>query len=394
MPLFEYLQVNQKGQFVKLQMQADSLQEAQDILVRQGIWYDKLAIKKMKALPVMNLSEKIRFFEELQQLLKANIVLYEAIELMEAKRLKDPLYPIFATLKESLRRGKTFAASMECAGKSFNLLIIGMIRTSESSGDVLGVVCEIVLLLKKEEWLKKQIISSISYPIFLLTLAFVVLGVLLCFLVPSLKDLFSIDNLPVITRGIIFTSDFICEHAVKLLLSLITTAVLFAFFLRQKSVHSRLQNGMLQLPYLATFLKEYYMARFSRTLYALVIAKVPLVQALEMTLHVMRHPLFQKSIEQALVAIHQGKSITAAFDGVALIPKMFCRMLDTAEKSGQIASTLSQASEMYETSVEIYLKRLLAILQPALIIIIGLIVGLIMIGTLLPMTDIRSFMEA
>ncbi|MBU6148995.1 MAG: type II secretion system F family protein, partial [Verrucomicrobia bacterium] len=216
----------------------------------------------------------------------------------------------------------------------------------------------------------------------------------LCFLVPSLKDLFMEQNLPWLTRTIIKTSDFIVNFWLPLIAFLLSLGFFFHLVLRQTKVQLILHKAIFQIPILSDFYLNVLMARFSRTLHGLVFSNVPLVEGLKLSKGVIQNSLFCHAIDEALASIHEGKSISQSFQNTSIVSPLFCRMLETAEKSGELCPILDQAAELYDQNVQGSLKKMVGVLQPFLIIIIGFIVGLIMIGTLLPMTDIRSFMEA
>jgi type IV pilus assembly protein PilC len=394
MPIFIYNGMNAAGALLKKEIWADSLEGAKELLIKEEIWFTEIFPKKGPKKEVLSLHDKILFFQDLYQLLQAGIVLFDALDLIQQKFEGTKQYPLFLGLKESLKRGKSFSLSMQETNQAFDPVIVGMIRMAETSGQIAVTVKEITQMLKKKEALKKQILSAVSYPAFLLTLALLILVVLLTFLVPSLKELFSEKNLPLLTRAILKSSEIFTENGFFFAAFFLVTPFLARFFLQIERVSIFLGQMVLKIPVLSTFLKELLMARFCRALYALISANVPLVEALELCKGVMENRFFVQTIDKALFLIHQGNTISVSFRESPLILPLFCRMLETAEKSGELKTVLFQAGELYEQNVESSLKKIVGVLQPFLIIFIGLIVGLIMIGTLLPMTDIRSFMEA
>jgi len=382
------------GAVLKKELWADSLEGAREALIKEEIWFTEVFLKKGTAKSPLNLEDKILFFQDLYQLLHAGIVLFDAMDLIEQKFEGTKNAPIFLGIKESLKRGKSFSQAMEETNLAFDPVTIGMIRMAETSGQIVSTIKEILHMLKKKQALKKQVISAVSYPAFLLVLALVIMVVLLCFLVPSLKDLFSEKNLPFLTRLIIQASTILTDNVGIFGFFFVGAPFVVRFFLRWEKISFFLGEAILKIPIVSSFLKELMMARFCRTLFALIAANVSLVEALELCKGVMENRFFIQTIDRALFLIQKGNPISVSFKECPLISPLFCRMLETAEKSGELKTVLEQAGELYEQSVETSLKKMVGVLQPFLIIFIGLIVGLIMIGTLLPMTDIRSFMEA
>lgn len=394
MAVFEYTGVNERGQTFKKKIWAETLDNAKEALQREEIFFTEVCAKKNSGLGILTLEEKIHFFQELYQLLRAGIVLYEAIDLILNKMEGAKNQLLFLSIREALEKGKSFSFALEQSTGVFDNATIGIVRTAETSGQIIGAIKEILEMLKKKQALKKQIVEAIRYPVFLLGLALIILIVLLCFLVPNLKELFSEKNIPLITRAILRASDIFLEYGVYLISAFVLGIFGLRQLFKQKKIAVYFGEILFKIPVLAPFLKELLLARFCRTLYALTAANVPLVESLELCKSVMQNPFFLETIERALTLLHQGSSISKAFQDSPMISPLFCRMLETAEKSGELKTVLEQAGELYEQNVETDLKKLVGVLQPFLIIFIGLIVGLIMIGTLLPMTDIRSFMEA
>ncbi|MFZ4772773.1 MAG: type II secretion system F family protein [Chlamydiia bacterium] len=393
MPIFCYEGLDERGKECKKELWAESIENARDLLVRQGIWFSKVELKKQRGGKSLSLNEKILFFQDLYQLLKAGIVLFEAIDLIETKMRGQKGHPIFLGIKESLKRGKSFSKSLEEEKGSFDPVVIGMTHMGETSGQITEVTKQILDMLKKTAWLRKEVLSAVKYPAFLLTMASGIFVVLLCFLVPQLRELFSDQNLPLLTRMIIKASDFMTQYGLWVLACILLSGLSVVRLLKVRSVRLHVDRALYQVPLLNDFLKELQMARFSRTLFGLAIANVPLVEGLEMTKRVIKNRFFLEAIDQALERIHRGCSLANAFKDSSMISPLFCRMLETAEKSGELKGVLEQAAEIYEQRVDTSLKQCVGVIQPILIILIGLIVGSIMLGTLMPMTDIRSFME-
>jgi type II secretory pathway component PulF len=394
MPIYIYKGMDAGGALFKKEIWADSLEGATDALIKEEIWFTEVFLKKSTAKSGLKLEDKILFFQDLYQLLHAGIVLFDAMDLIQQKFEGTKNYPLFLGIKESLKRGKSFSQAMEETNLAFDPVTVGMIRMAETSGQIVSTIKEILHMLKKKQALKKQVISAVSYPAFLMVLALLIMVVLLCFLVPSLKELFSEKNLPFLTRLILHASTILTDNGGVLGFFFVVSPFVIRSFLKLEKISFFLGEALLKMPLVSGFLKELMMARFCRTLFALVAANVPLVEALELCKGVMENRFFIQTIDRALFLIHQGNPISVSFKECPLISPLFCRMLETAEKSGELKTVLEQAGELYEQSVETSLKKMVGVLQPFLIIFIGLIVGLIMIGTLLPMTDIRSFMEA
>jgi len=229
MAVFEYKGVNERGQTFKKKIWAETLDNAKEALQRDEIYFTEICAKKNSGLGILTLEEKIHFFQDLYQLLRAGIVLYEAIDLILNKMEGAKNQLLFLSIREALEKGKSFSFALEQSTGTFDSATIGIVRTAETSGQIVGAIKEILEMLKKKQALKKQVIAAISYPVFLLGLALIILVVLLCFLVPSLKELFSEKNIPLITRGILRASDIFLEYGVFLICSF----VLGIFGLRQ-----------------------------------------------------------------------------------------------------------------------------------------------------------------
>ena len=393
MALFSYRAVTPKGQTVSGIIDADTMQEATEKLqvkelVLLGMEKASNRQKKSK-LPQKDL---IMLFHGLSRLIEAGLPLYEALLAMEEKFSRSDSGVLIIDLCDRIKSGSSLSQSLAKHPESFDLLICSMIANAEKSGSLSETLKEIAKLLSKQKALKKQIVSSLLYPSILLLFSFIVIGVLMFFVVPSLFELFEGRNLHPLTKFVISCSEFLNHRKIELFsfISILIGTFFFVFF--NKSGRKKLYLIIFQLPFLKNIFAKSALIRFCRAFGSLLEGGVSYVEAVKLAASVMNHPALEKEIKEKSAALIEGKKLSDLFMESALLPPLLARMLSIAEKSGDMPKMLYYLSQIYEEELEKSLTQITSMLQPIMLLILGAIVGFVVLSVLLPLTDVSSFL--
>jgi general secretion pathway protein F/type IV pilus assembly protein PilC len=391
MPLYRYEALSGEKK-ISGAITADSLAEAKQHLLKQSIFLTK--IKQLQDNPTKALLKKkelLHFAKELSRLLKAGLPLYEALLAMEEKYRGHKLQPLLLDLCEQLRGGIAFSKALNRHPATFDLLFIAMVANAEKTGNLIHALEDLGLLLAKQAEVRKQLINALLYPSFLFGFCLLVLSALLFFVIPSIEELFEGRSLHAMTQIVFAMSHF--ARGSKGLLMLLGSALLggFGWLWFFPTYRNKLFKHVVRLPVLRQPLSKAALIRFCRASSTLLDGGIPIVEAFSQGRTVMRHPPLEEIVEQAEKAISQGEEIHTSFQGHDLIPPLVPRMLGIAQEGGNLSAMLRQIAEIYEEDLERSLAYFSTIAQPALLLVLGAIVGFILLSVLIPLTDVSSF---
>jgi general secretion pathway protein F len=392
MPLFRYRAVSPEGRAIKGVIDADSLSVAKERLRKQQVMVTNVIPLQSKQdqlclPPAMLLS----FTRELAQLLKAGLPLYESLLTIEEKHRRHKAHSLLLDLCDHLKEGASLSTALKRYPATFNRIYLSMVQVAEQSGNLAVVFDQLAQLIIRQQKLKKQLSSALAYPSFLALFCFFIVCGLMFFVVPSMRELFEGRALHPMTATILAISNWMNAHLVFLLLALSGILSAIVFTLRSSRGKLLMYELSLKLPFVKSLILHSALVRFCRSLSMLLAGGVPLLEALALSRNVVKSPLIEASILEAEKRVGQGDRLSAAFKGAPLIPSLVLRMLSLAEETGKMGDAFFNLAEIYDEEMEKHLAQLSTFLQPALLIILGAIVGLVVLSILLPLTDVSSF---
>jgi general secretion pathway protein F/type IV pilus assembly protein PilC len=268
-----------------------------------------------------------------------------------------------------------------------------MVHAGEQTASLPAIFEELSALLQRQKKLKNQLIAAATYPLFLGAFCIAVFFALLLFVIPSMKNLFDGKALHPITKAVFGASDFVTEHGILLAISIAALLTLFILFSKTPRLRPFLDTFILRLPLISELVKEAAAIRFCRTASLLLFGGLPILTVLRLSSAVMKNRLLEAVIHSAENEVSEGKRLSGSLSTSPLIPSIVPRMLSIAEETGKTAIMLQNIANICEEKLEKELQQLTAFLQPALLLLLGLIVGLVLLSILIPLTDVGSILE-
>ncbi len=392
MPLFRYVAVSHEGRNIKGVIDADSLTTAKERLRKQQVMVTAVsAIAAKQDQLTLSTPALLSFTRELAQLLKAGLPLYESLLTIEEKHRRHKAHPLFLDLCDNLKEGISLSSALKRYPGTFGRIYLSMVQVAEQSGNLATIFDQLAQLIARQEKLKKQLLSATTYPSFLALFCVLVTCGLLFFVVPSMRELFEGRDLHPMTAMILAISGWANSHIVFLALAASCLVGGAIASVTSKKGKTLLYTFSLKLPFIKTLLLHSALVRFCRALSMLLAGGVPLLDALALSRNVVKSPLIENSILEAEKKVGQGERLSAAFKGAPLIPPLVLRMLALSEETGKMGDAFLRLAEIYDEELEKHLTQLSTFLQPALLILLGAIVGLVVLSILLPLTDVSSF---
>ena len=395
MPIFYYEATNTDGEEVVGEINATTEAEAVGALSRK-----KLAISSIKEKTAKSAKGlKIHLFEHFTSLdriilvrnlavtIKAGLSILESLEILINDVTKKIIKEILLSAKGKVQNGQPFSKTFEEYHKYFPPIFVGMVKAGELSGQLDKSLEELSAHMNKEYALVKKVKSALAYPVILLIASFGIVGLLLGFVLPRLTKTFAQSNmqLPAVTRGLMYLSDLV-SYSFWLDGGIIVALVLFFGTFRKTAVGRKFFSGLvLRLPVAKNLIKKVILVRFTRTLGSLVASGLSIVESLDLASQVVGNYYYERAIKESMEDIKNGIPLSECLRRhQELFPNFMTSLLTVGEKTGTLESVLKTFSDFYDEEVDNDLKDLTTFLEPILLLIMGLIVGLIAVAILMP----------
>ncbi len=337
--------------------------------------------------------EIIRTAKNLSAMLSAGLSLSRALSILERQSSNARLKAIITGLSESIKKGSSFHEALTAYPNVFPALFIAMVRSGEESGSLTESLTIVALQMERSEELARKIRGAMIYPAIVITAVIIVGVLMLIYVVPTLTSTFTSlgVQVPLATRIIVALSNFIVAHTVLVLMILIVLFMGSIIFVRSRMGGKVVLALALHIPVIQELVRETYTARASRTLSSLLSASVPVLEALSITKEVVHAEAFAKVVEEAEAHVKKGELLSTSFsEHTHLYPILMSDMLAVGEETGKVAEMLKQIAEFYEADVAEKTKDLSTIIEPVLMLFIGVVVGIFAVSMIAPIYSLSS----
>jgi general secretion pathway protein F len=335
------------------------------------------------------------FTRQLATLLKAGIPLAEALGALTEQSDNKKLQMILAGIRQKVNEGGALAEAMMVHPKLFPELYTNMVRSGETAGNLDAVLLRLADFMDQQYALRAKVSGAMTYPILMMIIGTVVMGILMVAVVPKITAIFEDSGkaLPWNTQLLILVAGITGRYW----WALVALAVGGYFLVRRWAATTRgrtiVDRLKLRLWLVGRLVRYVAVARFSRTLATMLASGVPLLTALEIVKKVLNNVVLERVIEQSRDAIREGESIAVTLKRSGQFPSMMCHMVAVGERSGQLEAMLENVAGAYERDVEVEVARMTALLSPLMIVIMAVGVGFIVFSVITPIMNMQEFIQ-
>ncbi|MEX6724634.1 type II secretion system inner membrane protein GspF [Parapedomonas caeni] len=288
--------------------------------------------------------------------------------------------------------GRRLADAMAIEPRSFPALYRAMVAAGEGSGAMTEILERLADLQERQALVRGKVMTALAYPAMLtLTAGAIIIG-LMTYVIPKVVEQFTQmgQTLPLLTRMVIGAADFLTDHGPALLLGILFGAIGFGRAMRNETVHARVDRWLLGLPLLGRLQRDLHAARLARTLSTMIDNGMPLLDGLAITGRTVRNRVLRAATLQIVDSVREGGSLSAAMRRGGLFPPLLVHMTASGETSGQLATMLARAADYLEREFDAYTSAALSLLEPAIIILMGGVIGTIVLSILLPILQLNT----
>lgn len=292
--------------------------------------------------------------------------------------------------------GRRLSEAMRRAETSFPPLYRAMVSAGESSGSLPSILDRLADLLERQAVIRGKVITALAYPAVLALVAIIVVTALMMFVVPQVVEQFDTvgQRLPLLTRAVIWVSEFLVNWWWAILLALAAIAVLAWQALKEPGIRLTFDRGLLRLPLIGRLIRDLHAARMARTLGTMVASRLPLLEGMALTSGTIHNRALQTATQDIVEAIRGGGSLSAAMRKAAIFPPLLVYLTASGETAGRLDTMLERAADYLEREFDGFTATALSLLEPAIIVIMGGLVALIVLSILLPILQLQTLAGA
>jgi len=339
--------------------------------------------------------EFVIYCRQYATLIRAGVPVVEATHILGEQTRSKPLKRALMQVEEDIRNGMAFSDAAGKHPKVFPLLFVNMMRAGEATGNVDDTLDRLASTLEKQYNIKKKIQSAMTYPAILSLLTLVVGMFLMVFIVPTFMDAFKEMNLemPLITVIVVGISDWLIQFWYLVILGLLVLVVgLHYFYKNNKEFHYAVNVFLLRMPIFGQLLQKDIIARMTRTLSTLFSSSVPILQALTIVEKVGGNPVMGKVVLEARDNLEKGGTLSEPLEKSWLFPPLVTQMTSIGEKTGSLDYMLEKIADFYEEEVNRAVDTMKSLIEPLMIVVLALVVGVIVAAIFLPMFQLYENM--
>src|SRR3989338_5525489 len=393
---FEYRAADEQGRHQEGVIQASSEQAALQVLDRHGLYITRLHELKEEPLYARRISfldrvsekEVMLFSRQLAIMFRSRVSLVDSLSTIGSQLKSKSFRRRISQISQDVEAGTAFSDALAKHPDIFSSFYINMVKRGETLGKLSDVLQYLADHLERDHQLKSKIKGALTYPIFVIVVAFVVITLLAILVLPNLTRILqeSGADLPLITRGVIAFSNFYRQW--WWLIALFVVAAVVGIFRLSKTTEGRkiVHRVMLKIPVIGNFLRMMYVSRFGENLSTLITGGVPIVEAMGITGRIVGNETYERIIQQAKDSVSQGSKVADVFERYPKeFPPTFTQMIKVGEKSGALDETLAEIVTFYRGEMNRSVDAFIALIEPLLIVLLGVLVGGVMASLMLPL---------
>ena len=346
--------------------------------------------------PTIARHEFLVFNQELATLLKAGMPLVQSLDILRT-RLSNPVFKaVLDDVHEKVRAGTALSDAFQAHGELFPSVYTASLMAGERAGNLDAVLRRFVAYAKVIDTVRKKTISAMVYPAILITLAVALVAIIAIKVVPTFADFYSSFDaqLPWSTRMIVALSDFIRGNLLLLTIGVLGAIAAFYTWLQQPGQGARFDRAIFKLPYIGKAVHKFSTSQLARTLATLLGGGIPLVNALEIASRSTGNRHMGR--EMAIVAqrVREGQGFAAALLERQVVPDVAIKMIEVGESTGALQEMLNSLADFYDEEIETEVSRFVTVIEPALLIIMGLVIAVIVLALYLPLFEMTAVIGA
>lgn len=393
MAIFKYKAINSEGQRIEGSQSADSESQIREMLLSNQYYPLSIEKENIKSKKSFSFNSKVKlkdiavFCRQFYVMLDSGLSIGKALNILIEQCEKPKLREALIGVNGDLKRGETLASSMRKRKDVFPNLLTSMIDAGERSGNLDIILKRMAEYYEKETKIRGKIKSAMIYPIVLGVVAIIAITFILTFVMPTFVQMFEENNvdLPMSTKMVLGTSKMLGKYGIIIFLILVTAIILLGKYLKSEEGQYKLSSINLKIPVIKKLTQKIIVSRFTRTMGIVSSSGMSLVTSIEIVASVVGNKIAERELLKVKEKVLKGEGLGDSIMNIKIFPPMLASMVKIGEEAGSLDSILDKTADFYDDELEREIKTVTALIEPSMIVLMGIIIGFLLISILTPM---------
>ena len=349
-------------------------------------------VPKIKGVKRLGKTELVPFTRQLSSMIGAGMPILSTIQTLEDQCANPEFKKVLVHLRETIEGGDPISRGLASFPGLFDDMYVNMVMAGEQSGEFAGILKRLGAIIQASARLRGKVKSAMTYPTVIVSIALVMAGGLIQFVVPKFAEMFAGFGkpLPALTQALVNVADFVKGNWYYVIGALVVGIWLFRRWKATERGHYKFDELKLKMPVFGQLNLKSAIGRFCRLLAQMTNAGVPILKSLEVVAGSIGNRVLEKSILDARKEVEQGNQLNVALDGKPYMPVIMVRMIAAGEKAGKVEDMLDSVADSYDEEVEALLSTLTSLMEPFLMVFLGAVIGTIVLAMFLPIFNMGS----
>ncbi len=336
--------------------------------------------------PKVRRVDVVVFARQFATMINAGLPLIQCLDILYSQQENKTFKKMLKEIKESVEGGATLADALKKYPDVFDDLFVNMVAAGETGGILDTILNRLSAYMEKAEKLKKQVKSAMTYPIIVLCVAVLVIGVILVFVIPTFEQMFADFGgaLPAPTQIVVNLSRFVKGNILYMIGAVVVFGFAFRRFYKTEKGRVLVDNYLLKLPVLGPLLRKVAVAKFTRILSTMISSGVPILDGLDITARTAGNKTVESAVYKVRAAISEGQTMAAPLAESGVFPSMVCQMVGVGESTGALDAMLEKIADYYDDEVDAAVTSLTAMIEPFMMVFLGVTIGGLVVSMYLP----------
>ena len=393
MPVYLWVGKNRNNQTQKGEMEAISEQAVRAHLNRIRIVPTKIK-KKPKDLfenvsflqPKVKEKDIIVFARQFSTMIDAGLPIIQCLDILQSQQENPTFKKMLKSIKDQVEGGSTLADALKKFPKQFDNLFVNMVSAGEAGGILDVILKRLSNYMEKAAALKRKVKGAMVYPIITIAVSIVVVTIILVFVIPVFSEMFASfgKKLPAPTLIVIAISDFVKSKILWIIIGLIFFAIAFRQYYKTEKGRVAIDSVLLKLPVFGMLLRKVAVAKFTRTMGTMLGSGVAILEALDIVAKTSGNKIVENAIYNVRSGIAEGRTMADPLQASGVFPAMVCQMISVGESTGALDAMLEKIADFYDEEVDQAVENLTAMIEPMMIVVLGVIIGGLVVAMYLP----------
>ncbi len=401
MPVFKYAGKTRSGTVQQGEIEATDRDNAMAVLRQRQVLVTSIKAKpkalaiKIPGMGGIKEKEIVIFTRQFATMLDAGLPLVQCLDILSHQAINPAFTSTISKVKADVESGNSFAEALHKHPRVFDTFYANMVEAGETGGILDTILARLAAYMEKAQALKGKVKSAMVYPLAIMGIAVVVIFFLMTFVIPVFAEMFSSfgGTLPAPTQLVMALSNMTKKYIIYAVPAVIIAIKLFKRFYRTPKGRKLVDSLVLKAPVMGPLIQKVAVAKFTRTLGTLVSSGVPIIDSLQITARTAGNKVVEEAVLTTINSVKEGESLADPLKRQAIFPSMVVQMIEVGESSGALDTMLEKIADFYEEEVDTAVEALTALMEPALMVFLGVTIGFIVVAMYLPIFKMAGAIE-